>query len=117
MQEDQDDDYEVVRATGRGGMDSDDDEASAKDFSSMLAGGSSMARQAGKDDGYGTDEEEAEIANMMGSKLKQDGMSAVKAHAAKGKGKEKETKGLTGGGSWQSMGESINPRFYVDTSC
>lgn len=76
-----------------------------------------MARQAGKDDGYGTDEEEAEIANMMGSKLKQDGMSAVKAHAAKGKGKEKETKGLTGGGSWQSMGESINPRFYANTSC
>ena len=101
MQEEEDDDYEVVKAH-RGGDDSDDE--MAKDISSALVGGSSSRQM--QDDGYGTEEEEAEIASMMGSKLKADGMTAVKAHAAKGKGKEKETKGLTGGGSWQSMGES-----------
>ena len=105
MQEEDDDDYEIVRGSGRGGMESDEDEAGARDISSMLVGGSGPGKQTSRDDGYGTEEEEAEIASMMGSKLKADGMTAVKAHAAKGKGKEKETKGLTGGGSWQSMGE------------
>jgi len=108
MQEEEDDDYEVVKAH-RGGDDSD--EEVAKDISSALVGGPS-SRQL-QDDGYGTEEEEAEIASMMGSKLKADGMTAVKAHAAKGKGKEKETKGLTGGGSWQSMGEIPKARFRV----
>jgi hypothetical protein len=104
MHEDDDDgEYEVVKADQTG---NDSEEEFSKDFSSALAGGSSSRAKDSQEQGYNTDEEEAEIANMMGSKLKQDGMTAVKAHAAKGKGKDKETKGLTGGGSWQSMGAS-----------
>jgi hypothetical protein len=100
-----DEDYEVVPIHQATSLEDESEEDNHLDISQALSG----RKFSQIDGGDVTEDEEAEIQAMMGTKLKQDGLSTVKTIAAKGKGKEKETKGLTGGGSWQSMGKCFGP--------
>lgn len=58
--------------------------------------------------GNDMDDDDAEIARMMGAKIREDTLSAAKPNSstkANAKKSKKEAKGSTGAGSWQSMGE------------
>ncbi len=70
--------------------------------SSLVAGPSGVSRAEAAEEEV--DEDEDEIMELMGKKAVKDATAAVKEVVGKGKGKE--SKGTTGGGSWQSMGES-----------
>jgi hypothetical protein len=75
------------------------------DISSSLVAGPSAGPRVEKEED--DEEEEDEIMQLMGKKAMKDATATVKEVLGKGKGKSKDNKGTTGGGSWQSMGEYL----------